>query len=170
MTGKKHGVLKFISAALMLACLAACGFQLRGATPLHFKTVYVDAPVATYQRNTLAERLRSLLSASGTQLTATQKDAELTVKLGEEKRAKTILSLTSAGRVAEYRLELNLDYEAQDAGGKERLPATQIRFIRDLTYDDNQYTAKAAEEDFLYRSMEEDAAQQIMRHLRRLGP
>ncbi len=154
----------------MLVGLAACGFQLRGATPLRFKTVYVDSPVVSYQRNILADRLRTLLSVAGTQAAASSKTAELTLKLGPEQRTKTILSLTGAGRVAEYRLELNLSYQALSATGQERLPETQIRFIRDLTYDDNQYTAKAAEEDFLYRNMEEDAAQQIMRHLHRITP
>ena len=162
--------MKLILVAAALASLAGCGFQLRGASPLHFKTMYVDAPTATYQRNALADRLRKLLTVAGTQVTPSSKEAELTLKLGAEQRTKTILSLTSAGRVAEYRLEMGLSYQAQSATGQERLPPTQIKFIRDLTYDDNQYTAKAAEEDFLYRSMEEDAAQQILRHLRRLTP
>jgi LPS-assembly lipoprotein len=162
--------MKLILVAAVLAALAGCGFQLRGASPLHFKSVYVDAPVATYQRNTLAERVRSLLTVAGTKVTASSKEAELTLKLGEEQRTKTILSLTAAGRVAEYRLEMNISYEAENAGGQQRLPPTQLKFIRDLTYDDNQYLAKAAEEDFLYHSMEEDAAQQILRHLRRLTP
>ena len=162
--------MKRIVAGVALASLAGCGFQLRGATPLRFKTVYVDAPIATYQRNALADRLRNLLTVAGTQVTPSSKEAELTLKLGAEQRTKTILSLTGAGRVAEYRLEMSLNYQAQSATGQERLPSTQIRYIRDLTYDDNQYTAKAAEEDFLYRSMEEDAVQQILRHLRRLTP
>jgi LPS-assembly lipoprotein len=162
--------MKLILAGAALASLAACGFQLRGASPLHFKTVYVDAPIATYQRNALADRLRNLLIVAGTQVTPSSKEAELTLKLGAEQRTKTILALTSAGRVAEYRLEMNLSYQALGASGQQRLPPTQIRFIRDLTYDDSQYSAKAAEEDFLYRSMEEDAVQQILRHLRRVAP
>jgi len=153
----------------MLACLASCGFQLRGTSPMNFKSVYVDTPMTSYQRNSLADRLRTLLSVAGTQMANSSKDAELTLRLGAEQRTKTILSLTGAGRVAEYRLEMEITYQALSATGKERLPQTQIKFIRDLTYDDNQYTAKAAEEDFLYRSMEEDAAQQIMRHLRRIA-
>lgn len=170
MRRERRRAFKFMSTALLLAGMTGCGFQLRGATPMHFKTVYVDAPVASYQRNALAERLRKLLSVAGTQVTPSSKDAELTLKLSAEQRSKTILSLTGAGRVAEYRLEMNLTYEAENAAGQERLASTQIRFIRDMTYDDNQYTAKAEEENFLYRSMEEDAAQQILRHLRRLTP
>ena len=166
----RHKGMKSILVAAALASLAGCGFQLRGAAPLYFKTVYVDAPIATYQRNALAARLRNLLTVAGVQVTETPKAAELTLKLDAEQRTKTILSLTGAGRVAEYRLEMNLTYQVLRANGHESLPPTQIHFLRDLTYDDNQYTAKAAEEDFLYHSMEEDAAQQIMRYLRRLTP
>jgi outer membrane lipopolysaccharide assembly protein LptE/RlpB len=64
---------------------------------------------------------------------------------------------------------MKLTYQAHTPGGQERLPETEIRFIRDLTYDDSQYSAKSAEEDFLYQSMDEDAAQQIVRHLRRIA-
>jgi LPS-assembly lipoprotein len=148
--------------------LSGCGFQLRGASPLSFKTVYVEAPVTSYQRNVMAERMRTLLKSAGTTVTNSPGDAEIILKLGTEKRTKTILSLTGAGRVAEYRLEMSVTYQASTPAGKERLPETEIKFIRDLTYDDSQYAAKSAEEDFLYKSMDEEAAQQIMRHLRRM--
>lgn len=147
---------------------SGCGFQLRGTIPLSFKTVYVEAPEAHYQRNALAERMRTLLKSAGAAVTASPGEAEIILKLGAEKRSKTILSLTGAGRVAEYRLEVYLSYEAHTADGKPKLPETGIKFIRDLTYDDNQYAAKSAEEVFLYQSMDEEALQQILRHLRRM--
>jgi LPS-assembly lipoprotein len=160
--------------ALLLAVtlslfLSGCGFQLRGATPLHFKSVYVAAQVTNYQHSAMADRLRRLLTIAGVKVASAPGEAEIILKLGAERRAKTILSLTSAGQVSEYRLELTLTYQAKTPGGQERLPETQIKFIRDMTYDDSQYSAKSAEEDFLYQAMDEDAAQQILRHLHRIS-
>jgi LPS-assembly lipoprotein len=165
----RREALKFILTGLAAATLASCGFQLRNAAPLNFKTVYVDAPVANYERNRLAERMRALLTGAGATVTASPREAEIILRLGTEKRSKTILSLTGAGRVAEYRLEMSLTYQAHTPDGREKLPETELKFIRDLTYDDNQYAAKSAEEDFLYQNMNEDAVQQILRHLRRMA-
>jgi LPS-assembly lipoprotein len=159
----------FLFALTLTLALSGCGFQLRGASPLTFKTVFVEAPIASYQRNVMAERMRTLLKAAGATVTGLPNEAEIILKLGAEKRTKTILSLTGAGRVAEYRLEMSVTYQAHTPAGKERLPETEIKFIRDLTYDDSQYAAKSAEEDFLYKRMDEEATQQIMRHLRRIS-
>jgi LPS-assembly lipoprotein len=148
--------------------LAGCGFKLRGETPLRFNRIYIDAPTSQYQHNSLANRLRKLIEAAGTKLADSPKDADLVLKLGDEKRVKTILSLTGAGRVGEYRLELDQRYQASTPDGKQKIPETELKFLRDMSYDDNLYTAKQAEEEFLYKSMEEDAAQQIVRHLRRI--
>ncbi|MGA7179030.1 MAG: LPS assembly lipoprotein LptE [Thiobacillaceae bacterium] len=160
----------FLLALITAIPFSGCGFQLRGASPLGFKSVYVEAPVTRYQRNVMAERMRTLLEAAGAAVTDSPDKAEIIFKLGAEKRTKTILSLTGAGRVAEYRLQMSLTYQAQTPAGKERLAETEIKFIRDMTYDDSLYTAKAAEEEFLYQRMDEDAAQQILRHLRHVTP
>jgi LPS-assembly lipoprotein len=39
-----------------------------------------------------------------------------------------------------------------------------------MTYDDAQVLAKAAEEQLLYRDMEENAAQRILRRLQAIKP
>jgi len=160
----------FLLALTLALPFSGCGFQLRGASPLSFKSVYVEAPVTSYQRNVIAERMRTLLKAAGVTVAGSPNEAEVILKLGARKQTKTILALTGAGQVAEYRLELSLTYQVHTPAGKERLPETEIKFIRDLTYDPSQYTAKSAEEGFLFDHMDEEAAQQIMRHLRRITP
>jgi LPS-assembly lipoprotein len=159
----------FLFALTLPLFLSGCGFQLRGAAPLPFKSVFVAAQAANFQRNATADRLRKLLAIAGVKVTNAPSEAEVILKLGAEKRIQTILALNSAGQVSEYRLELTLTYQVTTPGGKERLPETQIKFIRDMTYDDSQYSAKSTEADFLYQAMDEDAAQQILRHLHRIA-
>jgi LPS-assembly lipoprotein len=53
----------------------------------------------------------------------------------------------------------------RDAKGKPLVPATDIAMSRDMTYSDTQVLAKAEEEKLLYRDMQNDAAQQILRRM-----
>ena len=94
-------------AALPAALVAGCGFQLRRVTALPFASLYVEASPGS----AVAQRIRALLAANKqTQLVATAGEAEAVLKLREDARSKTILSLSGAGRVTEYRLGLRLTY------------------------------------------------------------
>ncbi len=94
--------------ALVPAALAAgCGFQLRRYDGLPFATLFIDAPAGS----PVAQRLRSMLATDKTTtLTATAAEAEAVLKITQEERIKTILTLTGGGRVSEYRVTLKLSY------------------------------------------------------------
>lgn len=145
---------------------AGCGFQLRRSGGVPFATLYLDASPAS----TVAQRLRSLLVANGsTRLTDTPAEAEAVLKLQRDERTKTILSLSGAGRVTEYRLTLKLQYSL--SGRDAQVLATEsIELTRDFTYDDSQLLAKGAEEALLYRDMDDAAAQRILRRLQAIAP
>lgn len=148
------------------ALLAGCGFHLRRSGGVPFASLYLDASPAS----TVAQRLRSLLVAGGdTRLTETPAEAEAVLKLARDERTKTILSLSGAGRVTEYRLTLKLQYSL--IGREAQTLATEsIELTRDFTYDDSQLLAKSAEEALLYRDLDDDAAQRILRRLQAITP
>lgn len=154
--------------ALVPAALAAgCGFQLRRMVDVPFSSLYVDAP----HGGAVAQRIRSALTASKqTRLAASAAEAEAVLVLGQETRSKTILSLSGAGRVTEYRLGLQLTYGINDKDGRTLAAAETIELTRDITYDDAQVLAKSAEEQLLYRDMDDNAARRIMRRLQSIGP
>lgn len=141
--------------------LAGCGFQLRGAHAIPYRSVYVDAP----RDSAAARQLTSALRSQGIAIAEGAKNAEVVLKLFEEKKTRSILSLSGGGRVREYRLNYSLSYSLSDKDGREIYPAATIQSSRDFTYDDNQYLAKTAEESFLYRDLQDDAVQQILRRL-----
>ena len=141
--------------------LAGCGFQLRGSHAIPYRSIYLDAPKGTHAARQLANALRS----QGVVLTESINDAEVRLRLSQENRKRSILSLSGGGRVREYRLHYSLSYSLSDKEGGEILPTTTIESTRDFTYDDNQYLAKTAEEDFLYRDLQDSAVQQILRRL-----
>lgn len=158
---------RFFLALLPAALAAGCGFQLRRYDGIPFATLYLDAPAG----GAVAQRLRSsLVTDRRTRLVASAAEAEAVLHLGPEFRSKTILSLSGAGRVTEYRLGLTLRYSVSSREGAVLASEEAIELTRDLTYDDAQILAKAAEEALLYRDMEEAAALRIVRRLQALRP
>ena len=141
--------------------LVACGFHLRGEYNVPFASVYLSAP-GTSQ---VAVKLRRELANSPTKLMPTAAESEAQLNISEERRERTILSLSGAGRVREYQLKLRVQYQLVDNKGNVPIPSSEIQLHRIMTYDDSQVIAKLQEETLLYKDMELDAANQILRRM-----
>ena len=154
--------------ALIPAALAAgCGFQLRRYDGLPFASLYIDAPGGS----TVTQRLRAMLATEKTTtLTATAAEAEAVLKITQEERVKSILTLTGGGRVSEYRLNLKLSYLLISKDGRELAAPETFELVRSMTYDDSLLLAKGAEEQLLYRDMDDNAALRIVRRMQTLKP
>jgi LPS-assembly lipoprotein len=155
-------VKKTLTALLFTLLLASCGFQLRGAANLPFDTLYVQAPASSQFANQLR---RMVTSGSTTRVINNAKNAEATFVLVSERREKTILSLSTTGRVSEYQLRYLLSYRVIDRNSIEIIPVTEIALKRDLSYSDAELLSKEAEDALLYRDMQNDALQQLLRRL-----
>jgi len=154
-------------AAIPVALVAGCGFQLRRLDGMPFASLYLDAPSGSL----VAQRIRSALAANKhVRLAARIDEAEAVLKLSQEVRSKTILSLSGAGRVTEYRLGLRLTYSISTRDERMLAEPENIELNRDMTYDDSQLLAKGAEEQLLYRDMDDGAARRILRRLQSLKP
>ena len=157
---------------IALACtllLAACGFQLRGSASLPFETLHVQAPPSSQ----FATQFRRLItSGTGTRIVDNAKGAAATLVLVSEVREKNILSLSGGGRVREFQLRYRMSYRLLNGSAVEIIPVTEILLTRDLSYSDTETLSKEAEEALLYRDMQNDAAQQLVRRLQvaRLTP
>ncbi len=145
---------------LSIVLLAGCGFHLRGQVALPYSTLHISGPSATSVSNSLKRVLRS----SGVRLVDRQQDAELTLVILSDVREKSILSLSAAGRAQEYELRQRLSYRIITAGEPD-LPAGEILSQRSMSFNDAQVLAKESEENLLYRDMENDVVQQLLRRL-----
>ncbi len=142
--------------------LAACGFQPRGTANLPFDTLYVQATAGSQFANQFR---RMVTSGSSTRIIDNAKTAEATLVLISEKREKIILSLSGGGRVSEYLLRYQMSYRMIDRNAVEIIPVTEISLKRDLSYSDTEALGKEAEEALLYRDMQNDAVQQLLRRI-----
>lgn len=142
--------------------LAGCGFQLRGARPLPFDTIYLGM----YPYSELATALRRQLRANGrTQVAERAEDAQVKLEVRADVKDKIILALNTQGRVREYQLRQRFIFRLVDQSGTELIPPSEILLRRDMAYDDAQLLAKQQEEAQLYRDMQSDLVNQLMRRL-----
>lgn len=144
--------------------LASCGFQLRGDVVLPFKDVHVTAA----PNSPIGNDLRKKIVEAKTPLATELGKADGRVNISEEARDKIILSLSGAGKVREYQLKLRVAYSVTDAKGAVLIPRTEMNLVRIMSYDDAFVLAKAQEETLLYKDMESDVVQQILRRLSQL--
>ena len=148
-------------AALALAfALSGCGFQLRGQTTLPFATLYVPGTTAL-----AVELKRNIASGTQTKLVDAPDQAQAQLIMSADQREKVILSFNTAGRVREFQLKYKFAFRVVDARGREYLPENEITLTRDISFNDSQVLAKETEEGLLYRDMQSDMVQQILRRL-----
>jgi LPS-assembly lipoprotein len=149
------------SVALSLL-LGACGFQPRGSATLPFDNVYIEAP----QGSLFATQLRRVIGArSRTRIAATQAEADATLHVMNEFREKEILSLSAGGRVRELQLRYRLQYQVYDRQKNLIAEPGEIVLRRDYSFNDQEQLSKESEEALLYRDMQNDAVQQLVRRL-----
>jgi len=141
---------------------AACGFQLRGQATLPFETLYVAIPDISPLG---IELKRNIIAGTHTRLARNPAEAQATLSVTSEERGKTILSFDTSGQVREFQLRYRLSFRVRDARGRDYLPQSEIRLTRDISYSNTQVLAKESEELLLFRDMQSDMVQQILRRL-----
>jgi LPS-assembly lipoprotein len=169
MTTLRSRLLRAGAVFALALSLAACGFQLRGSNGQYnmpFASIYVGFP----ETSPLGTELKRNLRGGQTVVKEDAKSADAQFDVLSEARGKSILSLNSQGRVREYLLTYTLRFRVRDAKGVELLGPTEISLKRNISFDETQVLAKESEEALLYRDMQSDLVQQILRRLAAIKP
>jgi LPS-assembly lipoprotein len=146
---------------VLVLWLSGCGFQLRGAYSLPYESIFVASGDGV-----VGAGLKRLIRASGgTRVADTAEDAEASFLPAGEWRDSIIASLSGSGRVREKRLRFRYAYRIVDAKGRDLVPQSYVELFRDVSYADSATLAKTQEEELLWRDMENDLVQQLMRRL-----
>lgn len=151
-----------------LACassigLSSCGFELRRAPELHFRTIQLSG---FSPRSLIASELRASISTTpSTVVVESSAQAQVVVEALADVREKSVVATTSAGQVREYQLRSRLRFRVRTPAGRELIPDSEILLARDLSYTETAALAKEYEEGLLYRAMETDIVSQLLRRL-----
>lgn len=154
--------MRILAIVLLGLVTAACGFQLRGQAKLPFETLYVAIPQISEFGTELK---RNIIAGTHTKLVNDPAQAQAILDLISEERGKSILSFDTSGRVREFQLRYRISFRVRDARGRDYLPQSEIRLTRDISFNDAQVLSKESEELLLFRDMQSDMVQQILRRL-----
>ena len=94
------------------------------------------------------------------------------LNVAQEQRDKVVVGTNASGQVREFQLRLSVQFGLTTPAGKELLPSDRLALQRDFSYNESYALAKETEEALLYRDMQTDIVQQILRRLAtvRLNP
>jgi LPS-assembly lipoprotein len=156
---------------LAVVPLAGCGFRLRGVPAFAFKSLYIAAPAGS----SLARELQRTLEGSGSPLKvlrdpASMPAAEVILDLLQEQQERVVVGQNASGQVRELQLRLRIRFRLRTLAGAEWIPDTELLQQRDISYNETIALAKEAEEALLYRTMQTDLVQQLMRRLAAVRP
>jgi len=145
--------------------LGACGFRLRGAPDMAFQSIYVTVAENSSLGNELKRNLASLGTVQVIADAAQKPKAQAILDVLSEAREKTVVGVNASGQVREFQLRLRVNFRLNTPKGVELIPSTELLLQRDISFNESAVLAKEAEEALLYRDMQTDIVQQLMRRL-----
>ena len=145
--------------------LTACGFELRGTPQLAFSSLYVGVAESSALGNELKRNLASLGTLQVVSDPAQQANAQAILDILLEQREKTVVGVNATGQVREFQLRVRMRFRLRTPQGKELIADTELLLQRDISFNESAVLAKEAEEGQMYRDMQSDIVQQLMRRL-----
>jgi LPS-assembly lipoprotein len=143
--------------------LVGCGFELRRAPELRFRTIQLTG---FSPRSLLLDELRSSINATATtQVVENVAQAQVVLEAGDDAREKAVVASNSAGQVTEFQLRMRFTFKLRSLAGRELIPTSNLLLTRDLSYSESAALGKEQEEAVLYRTMQTDIVAQVMRRL-----
>lgn len=164
-TVSRRRLLPWLGVAL---CLPGCGFALRGAPKFAFESLRLQGSTGT----PVARALRQALTDAGVRVLAADVMAtpegdtgQVVLTVLTDQRERAVVGQTAAGQVRELQLRTRFRFRLVNAAGKVLLDATELLLERDISFTETAVLAKEGEEATLYRDMQGDIVQQVMRRL-----
>ena len=154
-----------VLALCVLLVVSACGFQLRQPPDFAFRTLYTGVADSSLLG---IELKRQIESGGQVRLVADAKQintADVILDVLTDQREKAVVALNSAGQVREFQLRLRFRFKLRSRDGRELIPETELLQQRDISFNESAVLAKEGEEALLYRDMQSDIVQQVMRRL-----
>jgi LPS-assembly lipoprotein len=152
-----------LAVLLLTLSLAACGFQLRDEVvlPASISTLHVQVadPYSPLQRN-----LEQAMRRAGATLMEKAEGAAV-LRVFSNRLDRLPLSVGDTGRVQEYLLRYEVEFELVDAAGVSVMPRQTVVLERDYTFDTLQAIGTPGEEEVVKAELERDMVQAILRRI-----
>ncbi|MGH8224119.1 MAG: LPS assembly lipoprotein LptE [Woeseiaceae bacterium] len=148
------------SALLVVALLAACGFQIRGAAdvPPEMARTYIEAP----DRYSLFYRkLRDALRNNGVAVVDGASDATTVFSILSDDTGQRVISVSARNVPRDYEVWYTVGYRVT-SGERTLIDPTNQTLTRDYTYDETKVLGKAREEEILRAALADDLVRIVL--------
>lgn len=158
------------SALLLLAstALAGCGFKLRSSRALPFATIAITPENAGGVAGDLARYLGDVVRPVAPRADGTV--PEVILDILQEAREKIVVGVNTSGQVREYELRMRVTFQLRATYGEKLIESSVIEQHRSISFNESAVLSKDAEETLLYRDMQSDIVQQLLRRLAAVKP
>ncbi|WP_372996183.1 LPS assembly lipoprotein LptE [Marinobacter sp.] len=150
-----------MSAAVMAALVAGCGFQLRGAPPVSAALEPLAVDCSSQIPDTLCRAIREQLSLGDVRLTAVE-DADYVLRLRNFEQDRRATAITAQAGAAEYTLRHSVDLDVVSADRIPLVAETRLTTSESYRYDETNVLAKQREEESLRQQLDDRLAQQVI--------
>lgn len=176
-SGRRVALRRLVGAGAALASmgLSGCGFALRQAPTFAFESLQLSG-----QENTVVSRaLQQALVASGIRVVNVSSvgpvvagaspspvaGAQVLLHVIQDRHERVVSGQTNAGQVRELTLRARFRFRLSTPAGKYLIEDTELLLERDISFSETAALAKAAEEATMFRDMDSDIVQQVLRRL-----
>lgn len=156
-------------AAMLVATLAGCGWQLRGQgdAPQHVDSLHLGGrPIDDELRRELTRDLETL----GIALKESADQAQYSLVVLEQRSRRRAAALSGRARIAEMELVEELEFTVLARDGSEVVPPARVRDDRVFEYNEDDILATDDEAQLVRREMRANLVRQIIGYLQRIGP
>jgi len=152
------------------AALTGCGFQLRQTGDYPFKTLFAGFSVATPLGAELSRQLRGTGKIELLTDAPQAQQTDVVLEILQEQHQRVVVGTNASGQVRELQLRLTVKFRLRTPDGVEWVEPVELYQQRDLSFNETAALSKEIEEAMLYRDMQNDIVQQIVRRLSRVKP
>jgi LPS-assembly lipoprotein len=76
-----------------------------------------------------------------------------------------VVGVNASGQVREFQLRIRVKFRMRTPQGRDLINETEISQQRDISFSESAVLSKEAEEGLLYRDMQSDIVQQLLRRI-----
>ena len=154
---------------LAVLLLGGCGFHLRGATtplPAEMSVTYIHG---TGEFDTLYDDFRTALESRGVRVTQDRGEATAVLNILENNTDKNVLTVDLSGKVLEYRISQDIQFEVVVADGQPLVDQQSVTRSRDFKFNRNDVLGKEREAETIRKELQRDTVNLAMMRITAAG-
>ena len=173
-SGSRRAFIAGVGGVLTVS-LAGCGFKLRQAPKFAFQTLVAPLPDSSSLRRELKIALQNagvtvldampVVNANAQPGAAPVVVPDAVLEVLADQREKSVVGSTAAGQVREFQLRIRFRFRLSTPQGKELIADSEVLLQRDISYSETIALSKLEEEAEMYKDMQSDVVQQVLRRL-----